>query len=173
MRLSLFGALSMMMITAILSVPRATGGDDATTRAPLFSLESASGETFSLEENLGKGPIIVNFWATWCGPCILEMKNLKKVYAKYASAGLQMLAISIDDNKTQPQIPGVVRSYKFPYTILIDENKDVYKSFHVANVPQLFIIDARGAIVYSHQGYQKGDEKKVDALIAKLLAEKS
>jgi peroxiredoxin len=140
--------------------------------APLFTCKTTDGGSYSLSENLGKGPIVVSFWATWCGPCILEMKNMKKIYEKYAPQGLQMLCISIDDNKTQSQVPGVVHSYKFPYTILLDGNKDVYKAFHVANVPQLFVIDAKGTIVYNHQGYQKGDEKKVEAIIVQQTGDK-
>jgi|WetSurMetagenome_2_1015567.scaffolds.fasta_scaffold05725_4 cytochrome c biogenesis protein CcmG, thiol:disulfide interchange protein DsbE len=160
-----------LLLASMLAWPAITG-EGINARAPDFTLKKVTGENYSLEQNLGKGPIVLNFWATWCGPCILEMKNLKKTYARYAAAGLQMLSISIDDNKTQPQIPSIVRTYKFPYTILLDENKDVYKAYHVANVPQIFIIDAQGNIVYNHQGYQKGDEKKVEAIVAKLIGDK-
>ena len=150
----------------------AFSGGGTNAKAPLFSLKTLSGENYSLESNLGKGPIVISFWATWCGPCILEMKKLKKTHDKYSPAGLQMLAVSIDDNKTQPQIPSVIRTYKLPYTVLLDGNKDVYKAFHVANVPQIFIIDAQGNIVHNHQGYQRGDEKKVEAIVAKLIGDK-
>jgi cytochrome c biogenesis protein CcmG/thiol:disulfide interchange protein DsbE len=161
----------VMLFVSLFTLPVAAG-DGMNARAPDFTLKNTVGENFSLEQNLGKGPIVVTFWATWCGPCILEMKNLKKMYARHAPAGLQMLAVSIDDNKTQPQIPSVVRKYKLPYTVLLDENKDVYKAFHIANVPQIFVIDAQGNIAYAHQGYQKGDEKKVEAVVAKLIGQK-
>jgi len=143
-----------------------------TTTAPKFSLKTMTGENYELSQNLGNGPIIINFWATWCAPCILEMKNMKKIFEKYSPQGLQMLSISIDDNKTQAQIPGVVRSYTFPYTILLDGNKDVYKELHVTNVPQLFILDSRGKIVYNHLGYQRGDEKTVEKIVSGLVTEK-
>jgi peroxiredoxin len=162
-------AVVTLMFAGLLAAPFMAAGENAVSAAPRFSLKTVSGETVSLEQCLGRGPVVVNFWATWCGPCILEMKNLKKTYAKYAPSGMQMLSISVDDNKTQPQIPGTVRSYQFPYTVLLDENKDAYNAFHVANVPHLFILDARGGIVYSHQGYRKGDEKKVEAVVANLI----
>jgi cytochrome c biogenesis protein CcmG/thiol:disulfide interchange protein DsbE len=163
-------AVTVLFILA-LTLPLVAGEGNA-VKAPDFTLKNTAGENYSLEQNLGKGPIVLNFWATWCGPCILEMKSLKKMYAKYAPAGLEVLSISIDDNKTQPQIPSVIRKYKLPYTVLLDENKDVYKAFHIANVPQIFVIDARGNIAYTHQGYQKGDEKKVEAVVAELIAGK-
>ena len=140
--------------------------------APLFTLKTIKGEKYSLAQNLGKGPIVVSFWATWCGPCILEMKNMKKIYEKYAPRGVQMLSISVDDNKSQPQIQSLVHSFSFPYTILLDANKEVYKSFHVSSVPQLFILDATGKIIYNHTGYQKGDEKSVEEIISGLLGDK-
>ena len=150
----------------------AFSGGGTGEKAPLFSLKTPAGGNYALESNLGRGPIVVCFWATWCGPCMLEMKKLKKTYDKYSPAGLQILAVSIDDNKTQPQIPSVIRTYKLPYTVLLDDNKDVYKAFHVAKVPQLFVVDAAGTIVYNHQGYQRGDEKKVEAVVARLIGDK-
>ncbi len=161
------GAFLMLAFTASL-----VAEEGKTAKAPDFSLKTMKGENFILQENLGKGPIVINFWATWCGPCLLEMKNMKKLYEKYSPKGVQMVSISIDDNKTQQQVPGVVQSFKFPYTILLDGNKDVYRAFKVPNVPQLFVLDENGAIVYNHQGYQKGDEKKTEAVLVKLLADK-
>jgi cytochrome c biogenesis protein CcmG, thiol:disulfide interchange protein DsbE len=146
-----------------------SAADLKTARAPFFTLKTVKGENFALEQNIGKGPMVINFWATWCGPCILEMKNLKPLHAKYSNKGLLMLSVSIDDNKTAAQVPGIIRTYKFPYTVLLDPNKEAFRAFHAANVPELFIIDKEGMIVYHHSGYQKGDEKKVDETVAKLL----
>jgi peroxiredoxin len=163
------------MTVALMLVAAATlvfAGTIKKTRAPSFTLKNLKGENYVLEQSLGRGPIVINFWATWCGPCVLEMKNCKKIYETYASLGLQWIAISIDDNKTQPQIAGIIRSYKLPCTVLLDGNKEVYRAFKVANTPQLYVVDAEGMIVYAHQGYQKGDEKKVDAVIARLLSTK-
>ncbi|MBN1129067.1 MAG: TlpA family protein disulfide reductase [Chitinispirillaceae bacterium] len=147
------------------------GQDRSAEKAPMFSLKTLRGETINLDQHLGKGPIVINFWATWCASCILEMKSMKKVYAAYAPSGMQMFSLSVDDNKTESQIPGVIRTYKLPYTILLDGKKDVCKAFHVSNVPQLFVLDAQGNIVYTHQGFQKGDEKKVEKIIAALLSQ--
>jgi cytochrome c biogenesis protein CcmG/thiol:disulfide interchange protein DsbE len=169
MRQSIVIKIAMNLV--LLSLFAFSGGG-TNEKAPLFSLKTLTGENYFLESNLGKGPIVISFWATWCGPCMLEMKKLKKTYGKYSSAGLQILAVSIDDNKTQPQIPSVIRTYKLPYTVLLDGNKDVYKAFHVVNVPQLFVVDAAGTIVYNHQGYQRGDEKKVEAIVARLVGDK-
>jgi peroxiredoxin len=98
------------------------------------------------------------------------MKNMKKIYEKYSSKGLQMLSISTDDNKTQSQIPVIIRNYKLPFTVLLDPDKNIYKLFNVANVPELFIIDKTGKIIYRHQGYQKGDELKTEEIVASILA---
>jgi peroxiredoxin len=144
--------------------------EPATEKSPLFTLKTLTGENYSLEKNLGRGPIVINFWATWCGPCFLEMKSMKKVYDTFAAKGVQFLSIAIDDNKTQPQIPGMIRTYKIPFTILLDGNKEVFKRFQGTNPPNLFILDKNGMLVYKHSGYIKGDEKKVGTILADLLA---
>jgi len=172
MRCPSFVAYSVVLLVLCQCCLSAFAEEKKTSKAPLFSLKTMNGENYELSQNLGKGPIIINFWATWCGPCIMEMKNMKKIFEKYSPQGLQMLSIAIDDNKTQPQIPEVIRSYQFPYTMLLDGNKDIYKELHVTNVPQLFILDARGMIVYNHLGYRKGDEKNVEKIVSGLVAEK-
>jgi peroxiredoxin len=144
-----------------------------TARVPDITLKTLKGGSCSLAQHLGTGPIVINFWATWCSPCILEMKKMKKMYEKYKPQDLQVLSISVDDSKTEAQIPGVVRTYKFPYTFLLDPNKEAYKAFHASNVPELFVVDKHGAIVYSHKGYQKGDERTVEAVVARLVGEQN
>ena len=137
--------------------------------APDFTLPQLDGSNYKLSENIGEAPILINFWATWCIPCLAEMKQLKKVYKKYKDQGLQILSISIDDPKTVGRVKGMVKSKRYPFTILLDTNSEVFNLYQGSNPPLSILIDKQGKIVYNHTGYRKGDEKKVDKMIADLL----
>lgn len=141
--------------------------------APDFVLPTLDGENFQLSENLGSGPVLINFWATWCLPCLSEMKQLKKIYQQYEDRGLQILSISIDDTRTVGSVRKMVRSRRFPFTILLDTNSEVFKMYQGTNPPLSLLIDNAGNIVYTHSGYRKGDEKKVEKEILALLETES
>ncbi|MBN1999264.1 TlpA family protein disulfide reductase [candidate division KSB1 bacterium] len=125
---------------------------------PDFTLPGLDAETVKLSENFGKGPIIINFWATWCLPCKAEMKALKKVYKKYQSRDLHIFSISIDDPKTVNRVKSFVKANRYPFTVLLDTNSEVFRRFGGTHPPLTIVLDREGAIRYSHTGYRKGDE---------------
>jgi cytochrome c biogenesis protein CcmG, thiol:disulfide interchange protein DsbE len=136
---------------------------------PSFKLKSMNGQTVASSSLLGKGPVIINFWATWCIPCMQEMTALKPIYEKYKAQGLQVVSISIDDAKTQSKVPAVVQSKGWPFLILMDPNKEAYDKCSISNAPEMLVVDKNGKIVDRHQGYAPGDEKKTEKLIRGLL----
>lgn len=138
---------------------------------PKFSLQDMNGKTVSSQSLLGKGPLVINFWATWCIPCIQEMTAMKPMFDKYKGKGLQVVSISIDDAKTVSKVPAMVKLKGFPYLILLDLNKEVYQKFGISNAPELLVIDKNGKIVLHHQGYTPGDEKETEKAVKELLGE--
>lgn len=142
-----------------------------TEKAPDFVLPDLKGAPYKLSENLGKGPVLINFWATWCFPCMEEMKKLKKIFKQYEEDGLTILSISIDDPKTVGKVKSVVNTNRFPFKILLDTNSKVFKLYQGTAPPFSLLLDKRGHVVYSHVGYRKGDEKKLEQEIIKLIKE--
>lgn len=138
---------------------------------PKFSLQDMNGKTVSSQSLLGKGPLVINFWATWCIPCMQEMTAMKPMFDKYKGKGLQVVSISIDDAKTVSKVPAMVKLKGFPYMILLDSNKEVYQKFGISNAPELLVIDKNGKIVLHHQGYTPGDEKETEKAVKELLGE--
>jgi len=138
-------------------------------QAPDFVLQDLDGNNYKLSDNFGKGPILINFWATWCLPCQEEMKKLKKIYKKYHEQGLEILAISVDDTKTVSSVPGFINSRRYPFTVLLDTNNEVMQLFQANNPPYTALLNAQGKMVYTHSGYRKGDETKIEQKILKLL----
>lgn len=142
-------------------------------KAPDFNLENIDGKHIELAKEIGGGPIIISFWATWCKPCIEELTQYKTILKEYESRGLKIFAISTDNEKTTAKVRPLVKSKGFPFTILLDPNSDVARKYYVPSVPYMVILDKLGNIVYSHLGYMKGDEIKVKEKLAEMFQSKT
>ena len=121
-----------------LAAPRAAG-----PLAPPLELPDLAGRIVSLEELRGT-PVVVNFWATWCGPCQREIPSLRELQERFGKSGLRILAVSIDNN------PGAldrfVAEQPLPFTVLRDPDSSVAARFGVTTVPSTFLLDARGHV---------------------------
>ncbi len=133
--------------------------------APDFILPDMNGDNFQLSKNTGEKLLMINFWATWCAPCLDEMKAMIPVYEKFRDRGFEVISISVDDNKTAGRVPAFVNSRKYPFRILLDTNNEVMQLYQTTVPPFTVLIDKEGKIIYSHTGYRKGDEKKVEEVI--------
>jgi cytochrome c biogenesis protein CcmG, thiol:disulfide interchange protein DsbE len=144
--------------------------DEQTGRqAPEFKIENIDGDFVSLKDELGDGPVLLSFWATWCKPCIEEMSKYKEVYESYKDKGLKVLAISIDDERSVAKVKPFVKSKRYPFMVLLDTNSDVARKYYAQNVPYSVLLDKTGKIVYTHLGYMKGDELKMQNKIDELV----
>lgn len=108
-----------------------------------FQLKDIQGVQHTWSQFVGK-PFIVNFWATWCGPCHAEMPTLKKLYAEYHPRGLEIVSISVDDNRTKGMIPGFIDRYQVPWTVLLMDQQ-IPSEFNLTNsIPISIFFDAKG-----------------------------
>lgn len=137
--------------------------------APNFKLESLDGGFVELSQVIGKGPVLLSFWATWCKPCMEEMNELNKIYEELNEKGFTLLAISTDNEKTIAKVKPLVKSKGFKFTVLLDKNSDVARKYYAQQIPFSVLIDKDGKIISSHMGYMKGDEKKLREKILSLL----
>ena len=137
--------------------------------APNFVLENLYGDFTELSEEVGNGPVLLSFWATWCKPCLEELAELKKIYNKYKDKGFQLLAISTDNERTVAKVKPYVKSKNFSFPILYDTNSEVARLYYARAVPFSVLIDKDGAIVYSHTGYMRGDEIVIRDKIIDLI----
>jgi cytochrome c biogenesis protein CcmG, thiol:disulfide interchange protein DsbE len=160
---------SIFLICLSLLSINLTFPQDHQKKAPNVKLEDIEGKKVQLKSYFGKGPVLVTFWATWCKPCQEELAEYQKLYVEYKSKGFQMLAVSIDNEKTVAKVKPYVKSKNFVFTVLLDSNSDAAREFYVQDAPNSFLVDKKGNIVFSHHGYIKGDELELQKKIVELL----
>jgi peroxiredoxin len=147
----------------------------AVAQSPIdFSLKDADGNEVRLRDYLGKSVIVVDFWATWCVPCVKELSHFQRFYESYKDKGLVVLAISEDGPETVAMVKPFQRRYKYTFTILLDKESKVLALYNPRVVlPYTMIIGRDGRIAKIHQGYNLGDEKMLEAEILELLEPKA
>ena len=136
--------------------------------APDFTLHAADGRNVRLDELRGQ-VVLVNFWATWCGPCRSEMPRLDQLYQKYHKSGFVLLGVNIDDNPATALSTAQKLNVSFP--ILLDTDKKVSKLYKLTDMPSTVVIDRDGKMRFLHRGYRAGTEDDYEQQIRGLLKE--
>ncbi len=134
-----------------------------------FTLDDLEGDTFSLQEQLKKGPVVLDFWATWCKPCLKSLPKMQALADKYDKRGVGVYTINIDSPSNRAKIRPFMRRFKVQLPVLLDPSNRLMKQFHLTAPPAALIIAADGRLVYKHQGYRAGDEGKWEAQVEALL----
>ena len=136
--------------------------------APDFTLYTAEGRNLRLQEQRGQ-VVLVNFWASWCGPCKQEMPHLGRLYDKYRSSGFTLLAVNIDDDARHGAATALKWGLKFP--VLLDADKKVTRLYDLGAMPSTVLIDRDGKVRYLHRGYREGVEESYERQIRELVKE--
>jgi len=158
----------MKQIFLILLVTLSCFAEETFPKTPDFTLRTTTGGNYTLSENLS-GLKVINFWATWCGPCLSEMTQLKALYEKYEEKGVEFIAISVDDSQSSGKVPAYVRSRRLPFTILLDPEKSYYNMMQIANIPALIVVNEKQEVVYRHSGFTAGDEVELERILLEHL----
>ena len=136
--------------------------------APDFALKSSTGQNLRLSEYRGD-VVMINFWATWCGPCRQEMPLLDELYARYQRVGFNLLGVNIDDDSSRAM--AMIRELGVSFPVLFDASKDVSRLYEVDAMPVTIIVDREGNVRHVHQGYKPGYEQKYLDQVRALLRE--
>ena len=156
-------------IAAALSVSLpALAGSSAAAPAPTFTLASRAGQDVSLAQYKGN-VVMINFWASWCGPCRQEMPLLETIYKKYNKMGFTMLGVNVEPDSNAANDWLKATPVSFP--ILYDRDSKVSKLYDVAGMPSTVIIDRSGKVRVLHRGYKPGDENEYLDSIRTLIRE--
>lgn len=141
---------------------------EASGKAPNFTLKSNSGKNIKLSESRGE-VVLINFWASWCGPCRQEMPELNKLYKKYKNLGFTILGVNVEENSTEAL--KIVKNDKINFPILFDTKNEVSQLYKVSAMPTSVLIDRNGNMRYQHRAYKPGDIDKYKKWVKKLIRE--
>jgi peroxiredoxin len=137
--------------------------------APDFTLRDINGQQVSLSSYKGK-VVLLNFWATWCGPCKLEMPHLDKMDREFEEKGFEVISISTDDARASSKVRPLIKRGGYGFTVLLDKETTVVSQYNPAKtLPYNVLIDRKGAIHKVFQGYNPGDEVQLRKAIESLL----
>jgi thiol-disulfide isomerase/thioredoxin len=157
-------ALAAAMIA--LALPAAS--TDGSQPAPSFTLANRAGGEVSLAALKGK-VVMINFWASWCGPCRQEMPLLDQMHKRYSSLGFTLIGVNVEANTKDAE--RWLKDTPVSFPVLFDRDSKVSKLYDVSAMPSTVFIDRKGNLRYLHRGYKAGDESEYLNQIRALLKE--
>ena len=138
---------------------------------PKTTIKDMNGKSISTDTLSNKGqPFIIDFFATWCKPCIRELDAISEVYKDWQKeTGVKLFAVSIDQAQNINKVKPLVDNHEWEYDVLLDPNGDLKRAFGIQVIPYVLIVDAKGNIVYKHQGYTDGAEEELIEKVRELI----
>ena len=137
-------------------------------RAPDFALPSLDGNTVRLSDFRGKKAVFLNFWATWCPPCRLEMPTMEKAYQEFKTRGLEILAVSIDAGPKRA-VKDFMQEFKLTFPALLDPDMEVMQLYRFFSIPATILIDKQGIIRHRELGYSDWTDPESQELLEEIL----
>ena len=157
---------TMLGMAASVLLVSAVSADELSGAAPDFTLMSRAGEQVSLADLRGQ-VVMINFWATWCGPCRREMPHLEALHQRYSDLGFTLLGINVEDNTSG--VDKFLKETPITFDVLYDPANEVSAMYDVIAMPSTVMVDREGNLRYMHHGYQSGYEHEYQAQIRALL----
>jgi peroxiredoxin len=172
--LALVAGLALASSLTSTQVHAAPAGLLSTPTAPHFSVSDVEGRPLDLAELLHHGPVLLDFWATWCAPCVQSLPELEAWHRRYGPLGLTVVGVSVDGPRNFARVRPFVASRGLTYPIVLDRDGRLQQSYQVLAVPTAILIDTTGAIVQVRVAYRPGEGAKLeDGIRALLPAEKA
>lgn len=154
------------LLLAALAIPAAAV--TVQEQAPDFTLKSLEGSNLRLEEYRGQ-VVLINFWASWCGPCRQEMPLLDQLHQRYVDTGFAVLGVNVEGEEGPAR--KLIDKVPVSFPVLIDEGQTVSELYELQAMPSTVVVDRDGVVRYIHAGYQPGDEAKYVEVVKELIRE--
>lgn len=168
----LIALLHVGLTAAIMAQPTFVLANDARPEenhvAPDFALKTLEGKTVRLSELRGKKVVLINFWATWCPPCRLEMPTMQQIYTEYKGRGFEVLAINIEPD-AKDEIRDFMKELRLTFPVLLDSDMKVTRKYRLIGLPVSMLIDRQGIIRSKEIGYHDWTTRESRQRVESLL----
>ena len=168
MKREILNRMSRLLLFALLIMSLPVAALELNKPAPDFTLKALDGKNIKLSEMAGN-VVLINFWASWCGPCREEMPLLNNLHNKYAPLGFAVFGVNVEEDVNGAQ--AFLRDYPVDFPVLLDSSNQVSKQYQVIAMPTTVMVDRDGRLRYLHKGYKTGDEAKYRQMVKKLVRE--
>ena len=138
--------------------------------APGFRVTDVTGRTLELDALRRRGPVLLDFWATWCKPCLEEMPLLERWYTRYGPAGLTVIGVSVDGPRNFAKVRPFAERLGATYPIVLDPDERLRHLYQVTAMPTAVLVDRDGAVRLVRVGYRPGEGAQMEAAILSLVA---
>ena len=171
-------ALALLAIALAGAAIAAWGSPGATphlapAKAAPFHTRAIDGDPLDLGELLARGPVVLDFWATWCQPCTQALPELERMAQRWQTQGVTVVAVSIDGPRNQSRVRPFAAKLGLTFPILFDADGALQRNYQVTAVPTTVVIAPDGRIAYTSEGWWPGETKKIEKAIATLLPDSS
>ena len=139
-------------------------------RSQNIEFDLHNGKKINLTDLLDEGPLVLQFWATWCAPCKKEMFHLDKIQKKFKNKGVNVLCVNTDKIKSIPKAKAFIKQKRYDMLVALDPSLSVYRKLSIALMPTLMIFDKDGNIVFRKEGYISGDELEIEKNVEVILS---
>lgn len=153
-----------------LAAGAASMASEVSGSAPDFTLKSGAGENLKLAEFRGQ-VVLINFWASWCGPCRQEMPLLDQLYQQYKALGFVVLGVNVDEDVAQANM--LLKKVQVNFPVVYDTANKVSELYRVSGMPTTVIVDRDGNMRYRHEGYLPGYEDTYQQQVRTLLMQRT
>lgn len=165
----LLGVAAVSAIALPRFLPTAVEGVEVGDRLPAYSAPNLSGQDVSIEDHFGE-VVLVNVWATWCGPCLVEMPSIQSSYERFRGRGFTVLAVSVDAGPGhRGEVSEFVSKHGLAFPVLLDPENRISRMLRILGVPETFVLNREGCIVKRVIGAADWDSPANRALIEQLL----
>ncbi len=144
-------------------------GIQLSAQLPNIELKDLNGKYVQLNDLQGEKLTIIDFWATWCKPCLAAIPKISKLSHEFINDGVVFWGINIDSPRNQAKVKPFVRSLNISYPVFLDGDQELMTDLNVSAMPTLLILDSKGKVRYFHEGFQPGDEDVIREKIQNLL----
>ena len=159
----------LLTVTALLVFAVSALAQDSKS-IPSVEVKTLDGQTLDIKQYAEDGKITIpSFWATWCSPCKKELDAIADLYEEWQEEyDAELVAVTIDTQRALAKVKPMVESKGWTYTILSDPNQQLRNALNFQTIPQTFVLDKDGNIVYNHNGYVPGDEYELEDKLKEL-----